>query len=157
MIASTVLLQLKIYIDISRGISQFASPWREGGLSHFSEGLYSRDLGQIGILGGNWHFGSGWCFSGGTWALPTYIKNSEYESQTNKKNDSDCYCYHFSLLVPYPNNFLIVCLCILIFHGIYLPPTHKYFFCGAKKFFHILWLGAVKISNFLGTFCIEGN
>ena len=26
------------------------------GMSHFSECLYRRDLGQIGILGGNWHF-----------------------------------------------------------------------------------------------------
>ena len=25
-------------------------------LSHFSERSYRRDLGQIGILGGNWHF-----------------------------------------------------------------------------------------------------
>ena len=29
---------------------------RGGGLSHFSEGLYWRDLGQIGIFGGNGHF-----------------------------------------------------------------------------------------------------
>ena len=27
-----------------------------GGLSHFSEGLHRRDLIQIVILGGNWHF-----------------------------------------------------------------------------------------------------
>ena len=26
-----------------------------GWLSHFSERLYRRDLGHIGILGGNWH------------------------------------------------------------------------------------------------------
>ena len=25
-------------------------------VSHFSEGFYSRDLGQVGVLGGNWHF-----------------------------------------------------------------------------------------------------
>ena len=30
--------------------------WGGGGLSDFSEHLYKRDLGQIGILGGNWHF-----------------------------------------------------------------------------------------------------
>ena len=41
-----------------------------GGLSHFSEGLYWRDLGQIGIFGGNGHFRWGWFFSGGTWKLP---------------------------------------------------------------------------------------
>ena len=29
------------------------------GLSHFSEHSYKRDLGQISILGGNWHFGWG--------------------------------------------------------------------------------------------------
>ena len=28
----------------------------EGEVSHFSEGLYRRDLGQFGILSGNWHF-----------------------------------------------------------------------------------------------------
>ena len=49
--------------------------WGEGGgLSHFSERLYRRDLGQIGILGGNWHFRWGWFFSGGTWKLPLYKK-----------------------------------------------------------------------------------
>ena len=39
-----------------------------------------------------------------------------------KKNDSDCNFYHVSLLVAYPNKFLLVCLCILMFHGIYTPP-----------------------------------
>ena len=95
--------------------------WWRGGLSHCS-GLCSRDLGQIGILGGNWHFGWRCFFSGGTWKFPTYIKNSEYESQT-KKNDSNCNFYNFwPLLVPYPNNFLVVCLFVLIFHGLYTPP-----------------------------------
>ena len=28
-----------------------------------------------------------------------------------------------SHLVPYPNNFLAVCICVLIFHGIYSTPT----------------------------------
>ena len=34
------------------------SPWVMGGgrLSHFSEHSYRKDLGQIGILGGNWPF-----------------------------------------------------------------------------------------------------
>ena len=36
--------------------------WGEKGLSHFSEGSYRRDLGQIGILGGKWHFSWGWFF-----------------------------------------------------------------------------------------------
>ena len=41
----------------------------EWGLSHFSECLYRRDIGQIGILGGNWHFRWVLFFSGGTWKL----------------------------------------------------------------------------------------
>ena len=32
------------------------TPLGDGGLSHFSECSYRRYLGQIGILGGNWHF-----------------------------------------------------------------------------------------------------
>ena len=36
-----------------------------GGLSHFAERLYKRDLGQIGILGGNLNFRWGRFFSGG--------------------------------------------------------------------------------------------
>ena len=35
-------------------------PLGDGGLSHFSE--HSFDLGQIGILGGNWLFRWGWFF-----------------------------------------------------------------------------------------------
>ena len=127
----------------------------EGEIEPFLEGLYSRDLGQIGIFSRNWHFGWGWFFSGGTWKFPTYIKI--VNMNLKQKKDYDCYFYHFSLLIPYPNRLLVVCLCIVIFQGIYPPPTHKYFFCGAKKFFRILWLGAGKISNFLGTFCIGGN
>ena len=30
-----------------------------GGIEPFSEGLYSRYLGEIAILGGNWYFGWG--------------------------------------------------------------------------------------------------
>ena len=41
-----------------------------GGLSHFSERSYRRDFGQIGILGGNWHFRWGWFVLGGTSKLP---------------------------------------------------------------------------------------
>ena len=50
-----------------------------------------------------------------------YKKNSEYESQAKKEKDSDCNFYNFSLLVPYPDKFLVVCICIPIFHGIYSP------------------------------------
>ena len=35
---------------------------------------------KIGILGGNWKFGFGWFFSGGTWKFPVYIEVNEYES-----------------------------------------------------------------------------
>ena len=38
----------------------------------------------------------------------------------------DCNFYNFSLLVTYPNKFLIVCICILIIHDIYsLYPLHS--------------------------------
>ena len=48
-----------------------------------------------------------------------------------KKFDSNCNFYHVSLLIPYPSKFLVVCHCILIFHGIYLPPTTNIFlYCG---------------------------
>ena len=67
------------------------------------------------------------------WDLKTLcIKNSECKSQA-KKNDSNCNFCNFSLLLPYPNKFLVVCICILIFHGIY-PPTHKYFLLGNNFF-----------------------
>ena len=49
-----------------------------------------------------------------------------------KKNDSNCNFYHGSLLIPYPSKFLVVCHCILIFHGTYLPPptTNIFLYCG---------------------------
>ena len=69
------------------------------------------------------------------------------------KNSSDCNFYYFSApLVPYLNNFLVVCLCIVIFYGLYPRPIN-----GSKKYFRILELQARKISNFLRTFCIGGN
>ena len=91
-----------------------------GMLSDYSECLYRKDLGQIGILDWNWHFRSGLIFSGGTWI-----------QISNKKNDSNCNSYNFSILVSYPNNFVVVC--IFIFHGIYFP--HPQFFCGWPKDF----------------------
>ena len=62
-----------------------------------------------------------------SWDLKTpCMKNSEYESQA--KNDSDCNFYNFSLVVPYPNKILVVCICILIFLGIYsLQPQILFF------------------------------
>ena len=55
------------------------------------------------------------------------MKNSECKSQAKKKKkDFDCNFYNFSLLVTYLNKFLIVCICILIIHGIYsLYPLHS--------------------------------
>ena len=59
-----------------------------------------------------------------------YIKNSECDSQAKKKKkDSNCSFYNFSLLVPCHSKFMAVCICILIFHGVYYP-NHKYFFVG---------------------------
>ena len=58
-----------------------------------------------------------------------------------KKKDFDCNFYHVSLLVPYPNKFLVVCLCILSFHDI-----HKYLFVYPQIFF--LYWGELKF--FLG-------
>ena len=90
--------------------------------------------GCWGWVGGGWwaifenvHIGGtylklrwlwGWFFSGGTWKL--CIKNSEYESLT--KNDSKYSFYNLSLLLQYPNNFLVVCIYILISHGTYILP-----------------------------------
>ena len=105
-----------------------------GVLSPFSEGFYSRQLGHIGILGGNWHFECRWFFSDGTWKFPVYIKIVNMNlKQKKKENDSDCNFYHFSLLVPYSNNFLVVGLCIVIFHGVY-PTTLPHHFAGLNNF-----------------------
>ena len=61
-----------------------------------------------------------------------------------KKNDSDCNFNNFSILVPYTNKFLVVC----IFHGIYYPPTHEYFFCEGQFSFLCLVARGWKDSNF---------
>ena len=89
------------------------------------------------------------------WDLKTpCIKNSEYKSQAKKKKDSNCNFYNFSLLVPQPNKFVVVCICIFIFHGIYSPLalSTNIFFMGAKFCFCVLQQGAGNVSNFLGTF-----
>ena len=46
------------------------------------------------------------------------LKKKRKKRKKERKNYSNCNFHHFSLLVPWPNNFLVVCLCILIFHGI---------------------------------------
>ena len=89
---------------------------------HFPERLYRRGLWS------NQTFG---------WELKTScIKNSEYESQAKKYMIRIA---RFSLLVPYPNKFLVLCICILIFHGIYSPfplPTNTFF--EGECFFRVL-------------------
>ena len=118
-------------------------------MSHFSERLYGRDLGQIGILGRNWHFRWGWFEN--FWYKKSWIRIS------SQKNGSNCNFYNFSLLVPYHNKFLVVGICILIFYGTYYPLPTNFFFCGGLFFFCVLYLGAGKISNFMETFCIGGT
>ena len=86
--------------------------------------------------------------------------NSQYciTNFKQKINDSNCNFYNFLLLVPCPNNFLVLCICILIFHGIYsTQSTQKYcLLCGPKIF---SYLAARNWQNFklLGTFCIGGT
>ena len=117
-------------------------------LSHFSERLYSQHLGQIRILGENWHFRWG-CFFFVVvffrWDLKTPgIKTREYESQAKK--GSDCNFYSFSLLVPCSNTFLVPCTCTLIFHSInsHLPTT--IFLCeGLISFFFFFFFSVLQL------------
>ena len=71
----------------------------------------------IGTLGGGDFF---------RWDLKTpYIK--KVNTNLKKKKYSDCNFYNFSLLVPYPNKLVVVCIC----NAIYSPlPTNIYFFVG---------------------------
>ena len=104
----------------------------------------------------NWDFGWELALQVGViffrWDLKTLcIKNSEYKSQAKnpKKHDPDCNFYNFSLFVPYPNKFVVVFICIVIFHGIYSPiPTNIFFLWQAKFFF-------VSCSQGLGIFQIS--
>ena len=75
----------------------------------------------IGTLGGVIFF---W------WDLKTpCIKNCDCKSQAKKKDSLQLQFPQFLLLLSYPNNFLVVCICILLFHVIYSPlPT--IIFCG---------------------------
>ena len=65
-------LQQLIYTGFKKVIF-YVINWR---LSHFSEHLYRRDLGQIGILGENQHFGWGLFFLVG-------LENSLYKKIVN--------------------------------------------------------------------------
>ena len=68
------------------GIVCIPPGWWDGGLSHFSERLSRIDLGQIGILGGNWHFRRGWFFLCRTWKLPVKkIMEINHKKRKEKK------------------------------------------------------------------------
>ena len=119
-----------------------------GGWDIYSEGLNRREVDQIAILGENWHFRWDWFFTGGTWKLLRVWK---------KKDDSDCTFYNFSPLVPCPNNFLVFCVCILVFHGIYsLAPSTNVFVVGTKKFFLSFSYGLGKFQTSWEAFLLGG-
>ena len=87
------------------------------------------------------------------WDLKTScIKNGEYIHilSKNEKNDSHFNFCNFSLLVPKANKFVVVCICIIIFHGIYSPLPQNTFFVGAKHFFLYLVARAWEYFKFLG-------
>ena len=91
-------------------------------------------------------------FFGGDDFFQVGFENSLYKKIVNsnlkQKKMIDCNFYNFSLLAPYPNKFLIVCICILV-SMVYNPPYPQiYFFCVGDFFFRVLQLGAVKISIF---------
>ena len=59
------------------------------------------------------------------------LGEGDFNTNLKQKNDSDCNFYNFSLLVPYPNKFVLVCIYIVIFYGIYYPlPTNTFFVGG---------------------------
>ena len=90
----------------------------------------------IGTLGGGDFFQVG---------LENSLYKKKMKTNLKQKTDSNCYFSNLSILVPYPNNFLIVCICILIFHGLYSPsPQTKFVSCslGLGKF-QISWRPSV--------------
>ena len=92
-----------------------------------------------------------------------YIKNSEYESQKKKKEKKILIeistIFHFwSPTLTSSWQSVFVSLFAMVYTPLPRPLPHPQIcFCGAKFFFHVLQLGAEKISNFLGAFCIERN
>ena len=70
------------------------------------------------------------------------------ESQVKKKKKL-CNFYNFSLLFPCPDNFVVVCIFIIFFHGIY-PPYPQIFFCGGLIFFLYLVARGWEYFRFLG-------
>ena len=65
------------------------------------------------------------------------------------KNDSHCNSYNFSLLVPQPNKYVVVCICIIIFHVIYSPYPQIIFLWGINFFFNFV-AKAWEYFKFLG-------
>ena len=107
--------------------------------------LYRRDLSQIWIFGKRKLQVEVTFFR---WDLTTpCIKNSECKSQ-EKKTDPDCNFYNFSLLVSYPDKFVVVCICIVIFHCIYSCLLTNIFLWEAKFFL-------ISCSQVLGIFQIS--
>ena len=115
----------------------------------------------------------GWLGKGGGWVIfqrdfwgrgHMGLKNSPYKKQwiriSSKKNENDCDCklYNFSLLVSYPNKFLVVCICSLIalFSMVYTHPTDTFFFWGGAKFFSFVAWGW-EDSKFLGNLLYWGD
>ena len=122
-----------LYIFFSLQSPQLPPPWvMVWGRAICPEGLYRRDIDQIPILGENWHFRWGWFF----FRLDLKTSCIKIVSSSLKKNYFDRIFYNFSLLAPYPKNFLVACIYILVFHGIYsLPPSTNNFLLGLKSFF----------------------
>ena len=131
-------------------------PWVMGwGLSHFSYDLYWRDLNQIRILGGNWHFRLGWFFQVG---LENSCSKKLVNTNIKQKNDSDCNFYNFSLLIPSCNRFLVVCIFIFVLHGLYSPYPQIFFFVGGGLII-LMYLVARSLEDFkvLGNLLFWGD
>ena len=80
-----------------------------------------------------------------------------YEGLENANTNLKQKNYGLNYFGPLPNNFLVVCICTLIFHDIESPLPTNIIYKGAKKFFLILQLGSEKSSYFLVKFCIGGT
>ena len=64
-------------------IASFQCNWNPQLQSHFWEGLYRKDVGQIGILDGDWIFWWGWFFF--RWDMETpFIENMNVKCRTKK-------------------------------------------------------------------------
>ena len=72
--------------------------------------------------------------------------NNNNNNNNNNNSDSNCNFYSFSLLVAYPNNYLVVCIFVSLFFMVYTPLHPQIFFCGGWTFF--LYLIARGLENF---------